>query len=111
MFLRWRDDTIRPQGDAPRSRRADARGRTGQAITTYFETTIEEKRADPDDRLLTALVHGEIEGRPLTHAELLGTCHLLLLGGLDTVTATLDCMIVYLARTPIAGRRSSTIPR
>jgi cytochrome P450 len=27
-------------------------------------------------------------------------CHLLLLGGLDTVTATLDCAIVYLARHP-----------
>src|SRR5262249_18705543 len=38
------------------------------------------------------------EGRPMTHAELLGTTHLLLLGGLDTVTATLDCMIVYLAQ-------------
>jgi cytochrome P450 len=31
---------------------------------------------------------------------MLGTCHLLLLGGLDTVTATLDCMIAYLARHP-----------
>jgi cytochrome P450 len=61
---------------------------------------IEEKRAHPDDRLLSTLVHGEIEGRPLTHAELLGTTHLLLLGGLDTVTATLDCMIVYLAEHP-----------
>jgi cytochrome P450 len=31
---------------------------------------------------------------------LLGICHLLLLGGLDTVTATLDCMVVYLAEHP-----------
>jgi cytochrome P450 len=55
----------------------------------------------PDDgRLLSTLVRAEIEGRPLSHAELLGTCHLLMLGGLDTVTATLDCMIVYLAQHP-----------
>ena len=46
------------------------------------------------------LVRAEVEGRPLTHAELLGTCHLLMLGGLDTVTATLDCMITYLAAHP-----------
>ena len=45
-------------------------------------------------------MHGEVDGRPLTHDELLGTTHLLLLGGLDTVTATLDCMIVYLAEHP-----------
>ena len=31
---------------------------------------------------------------------MLGMCHLLLLGGLDTVTATLDCMIAYLAEHP-----------
>ena len=41
-----------------------------------------------------------MEGRPLTQEELLGTCHLLMLGGLDTVTATLDCSIAYLARNP-----------
>src|SRR5262249_10043959 len=72
----------------------------GKAIEDYFEAKIEEKRSHPDDRLLSTIVHGEVEGRPLTHAELLGTTHLLLLGGLDTVTATLDCMIVYLAQHP-----------
>jgi cytochrome P450 len=41
-----------------------------------------------------------MEGRELTQEELLGICHLLLLGGLDTVTATLDCAIAYLARNP-----------
>ena len=34
-------------------------------------------------------------------------CHLLLLGGLDTVTATLDCMIVYLAQHP--DRRQAVV--
>jgi cytochrome P450 len=98
-FLRWRDDTIRPQDDE-HSTAEEKRIAAGQAIENYFERAIEEKRNRPDDRLLSTLVHGEIEGRPLTHAELLGTTHLLLLGGLDTVTATLDCMIVYLAAHP-----------
>jgi cytochrome P450 len=35
----------------------------------------------------------------------LGICHLLLLGGVDTVTATLDCMVLHLARDP--ERRAS----
>ena len=98
-FLRWRDDTIRPQGDDMETIEAK-RIAAGQAIERYFEGKIEEKRAHPDDRLLSTIVHAEVDGRPLTHAELLGTTHLLLLGGLDTVTATLDCMIVYLARYP-----------
>jgi cytochrome P450 len=99
QFLRWRDDTIRPQGDATATA-DEKREAAGKAIEDYFEHKIEEKRAHPDHRLLSTIVHGEIEGRPLTHAELIGTTHLLLLGGLDTVTATLDCMIVFLAQHP-----------
>jgi cytochrome P450 len=99
QFLRWRDDTIRPQDDETATA-DEKREAAGAAIENYFEHKIEEKRAHPDDRLLSTIVHGEIEGRPLTHAELIGTTHLLLLGGLDTVTATLDCMIVFLAQHP-----------
>jgi len=99
QFLRWRDDTIRPQGNTEAEVEAK-RAAAGKAIEDYFEAKIEEKRSHPDDRLLSTVVHGEVDGRPLTHAELLGTTHLLLLGGLDTVTATLDCMIVYLAQHP-----------
>jgi cytochrome P450 len=99
QFLKWRDDTIRPDAknevDAQRIREA-----AGAAITGYFEAALEEKRRNPDDRLLSRIVVAEVDGRPLTQAELLGMCHLLLLGGLDTVTATLDCMIAYLAQHP-----------
>ena len=100
----------------PRRRREEElmriRAEAGAAIQDYFEAQLEEKRRDPDDRLFSRMVHGEVDGRPMTHAELLGACHLLLLGGLDTVTATLDCMIVYLARAPRApARRARRQPR
>jgi cytochrome P450 len=99
QFLRWRDDTIRP--DAKNEQEAtEIREAAGAAISKYFETALEEKRRNPDDRLLSRIVAAEVEGRPLTQAEMLGMCHLLLLGGLDTVTATLDCMISYLAQHP-----------
>jgi cytochrome P450 len=101
-FLQWRDNTIRPDV-APDDWEGAQRIReeTGKAITAYFQGAIDERRRHPDDRgVLGRLVAGEIEGRPLTDEELLGMCHLLLLGGLDTVTATLDCAIVYLARHP-----------
>jgi cytochrome P450 len=102
MFLRWRDNTIRPDvapDDWEGAQRI--RAETGKAITEYFQGAIDERRRNPDDRgVLGRLVAGAIDGRPLTDGELLGMCHLLLLGGLDTVTATLDCAIVYLARHP-----------
>lgn len=100
-FLQWRDDSIRPKvepGDFEGAERI--RLATGRAISDYFREAIEERRRHPDDSLFSKIIHSEIDGEPLTDAELLGMSHLLLLGGLDTVTATLDCMITYLAQHP-----------
>jgi cytochrome P450 len=99
QFLHWRDDTIRPQGRSMEEIDAK-RQAAGQAIEDYFVAKLTEKEAEPDDRLLSTIARAEVDGRPLTHEEKLGITHLLLLGGLDTVTATLDCMIVYLAGHP-----------
>ena len=41
----------------------------------------------------------------MSETELLGISHLLLLGGLDTVTATLDCMVFHLANDPDRRRQ------
>jgi cytochrome P450 len=105
-FLRWRDDTIRPKATSPEEAE-QIRASASRAINDYFINALEEKAKHPDDRLLTRIVNGAVDGRPLTHREQLGMCHLLLLGGLDTVTATLDCMIVYLAQHP--DRRQAVV--
>jgi cytochrome P450 len=98
MFLGWRDDTIRPKVPAHDFEAAQkVRERVGHEITEYFERMVEERRKNPDDTLLSRIAHAEVEDRPLTREETLGICHLLLLGGLDTVTATLDCAIGHLA--------------
>jgi cytochrome P450 len=105
-FLQWRDNIIRPDvapGDFDAAARV--REQTGHEIAEYFTAALEHRRHHPDDGLLTGLLSVEIDGEPLSHGELLGTCQLLLLGGLDTVTATLDCMIVYLARHPTERQR------
>lgn len=110
-FLRWRDDTIRPDvepGDLEGAQRI--RERTGREITEYFRAALAQRRSDPDDRLLGRLVQGTVDGRPLTEAELLGICHLLMLGGLDTVTATLDCMISRLVGHPELRHRIASEP-
>ncbi len=98
LFLLWRDDTIRPDvapGDFDGAERI--RGQTAHAISDYFRGAIERCRNAPDDKLFSKIVHSKIDGHPLSEAELLGMSHLLLLGGLDTVTATLDCMVHFLA--------------
>jgi cytochrome P450 len=101
QFLQWRDNTIRPDvepGDMEGAQRL--RDETAHAISEYFRDAIAARQSDPDDSLLSAIVHAERCGRPLDETELLGISHLLLLGGLDTVTASLDCMVAFLATHP-----------
>jgi cytochrome P450 len=101
LFLRWRDDSIRPAvepGDFEGAQRI--RTQVAHEITEYFRDLIARCRLEPSDSLLSRIVHSSIDGEPLSEAELLGISHLLLLGGLDTVTATLDCMVAFLATHP-----------
>jgi cytochrome P450 len=99
MFLQWRDDTIRPDTDDV-DEAARIRDRVGTEITEYFKQALADRRANPDDRLMSRIAVAEVEGRELTEEERLGISHLLMLGGLDTVTATLDCMVLHLAQEP-----------
>ena len=110
-FLRWRDETIRPDV-APDDFEGAAkiRERAGNEITEYFEEAVADARRNPVDNLLGRIAVGEVDGRPLTREETLGTLHLLLLGGLDTVTATLDCAIVNLARNDEQRRSLNSDP-
>src|SRR5215813_3115231 len=53
-------------------------------IFNYFMKLIGERRATPGPDLVSALVHGEIEGDKLTDLEVLLNCFLLILGGQET---------------------------
>ena len=106
MLLQWRDDTVRPAVEPGDFEGATAiRSAAAKRITAYLEQAIATARREHVGGLIGELVHAEFEGRPLSDTELLGICHLMLLGGLDTVTATLDCMIVYLAEHADERRR------
>jgi cytochrome P450 len=105
-FLRMKNGIIRPQTLTDDMEKVqDIRIETGKSIYAYFEDLIAERRNDPRDDLMTYLTQAELEGEKLTHNEILDICFLFLLGGLDTVTATLGCNIAYLAENPEQRRR------
>jgi cytochrome P450 len=104
FFLEIKDGIIRPQVQRPDLTDFEAlkqvRVEAGQRMYRYFEEVLAERRAVPEEDLLSALLVGEIEGERLSETEMLDICFLLLLAGLDTVTATLGCNLAYLAANP-----------
>jgi cytochrome P450 len=106
LFLELKNGIIRPPvPPMDLSAAADYRMKTGERIYAYFEKMIAERRAQPRDDMMTYLTTVDFDGRPLSDEEILDICYLLLLGGLDTVTATLGCSIAYLASNPEQRRK------
>jgi cytochrome P450 len=106
LFLELKDNIIRPQeqghvGPDAQQARVDA----GRGIYEYFERAIDARLGAPGDDMLGFLMTAEIDGERLTREEILDISFLLLLAGLDTVTATLGCNITYLAANSDQRRR------
>jgi cytochrome P450 len=103
QFLVWKDGVIRPAGDSGFNRRLESSAGVAQQIYEYFDRAIDDHIASPRDDVLSAMIAANFKdegGQPLSRDELLDICFLFLIAGLDTVTDSLDCFFVYLARHP-----------
>jgi cytochrome P450 len=99
-FLAMKDGIIRPPGDTMEEQEP-VRKKTAQDIYEYFQTVIDERRAEPArSDLLGRIMEAELDGEKLTDNEILDVCFLFMIAGLDTVTDSLDCMFAYLAQQP-----------
>jgi cytochrome P450 len=82
-FRVWGHDvaaTLEPQLTS-----AETRSRSSElALTRYLQNLVRQRRADPDDSLLSALVAAEEEGDRLSPGELVSTALLLLIAGFET---------------------------
>jgi cytochrome P450 len=86
--------------------------RAAMAIAEVFEGLLEERRRQPQDDLMTGLLHAEIEGgRRLGKEELLGFCFQLVLAGNDTTTNLIANGSVMLARHPEERRELVRDPK
>jgi cytochrome P450 len=93
QFLAWEWDIL--HASSSEARLASLRG-----VLAFLRGFMAEKQAKPDDALVSKIVHGQIEGRPLTDEERIGIVWFLWLGGLDTVAATISQMFRRLALQP-----------
>lgn len=76
-------------------------------IEAYLLSVIEEKRANPDEAAISRIVHGRVDGEPLSERDIYGFVFFLFIAGIDTVYAALNNTWVWLARNP--DRRSEII--
>ncbi|MGE0387040.1 MAG: cytochrome P450 [Gammaproteobacteria bacterium] len=71
----------------------------------FIHEVFEERRARPGEDLFSAIVHMDVDGRPISHSELMGMGLTILLGGLDTVMSALSFMTRFLAENPAHRRQ------
>jgi cytochrome P450 len=103
-FLTMKDGIIRPDhvtGKLYGTKEAgDYQQKTADSVYDYFNKVLDQREVERKDDLLSHFLDAEVEGDRLTREDILDICFLFLIAGLDTVTATLDCMFSFLAQHP-----------
>lgn len=87
--------------------RAAARG----GMFQYLNQVIDDRLANPGEDMISKIVTGEVEGRPMTREEMIGECTVVMLGGLDTVASMMGFIANFLARTPSVRHRLAERPQ
>jgi cytochrome P450 len=103
-FIALKDGIIRPGARTPAERVAIARA-TGQRIYAVLQEAVDERQEERRDDFLSLFLDAEVDGQRLTNDDVLDIGYLFFLAGLDTVTASLDCMVAYLAQHPDQRRQ------
>ncbi len=100
IFEDWSNDVsliIEPYQTEEQEARVE---RASKELFEYFEGIMEQRRRDPRDDMITALMNAEEEGDKLTHEELLGTLMLLLVAGNETTRNLIGNGMLALLRRP-----------
>jgi cytochrome P450 len=95
----WANDVI----DAARSGDKVAHRKANDAIYSYIETIVADRRAnrqDPQFDLISRLVQGFVDERRLTDAEIAGILRVILAAGHGTTTNAIGSLLRHLAEHP-----------
>jgi len=93
-FLLWfKDGIIRPTDDEHR-----VSANTTMIEYLYAELDRREASGTPGDDLIGGFITAEVDGERLTREDVIDITFLLVLAGLDTVSASLSCIVDWFAR-------------
>jgi cytochrome P450 len=98
-FIALKDGIIRPPANTNKERVAMTND-TGQKIYAVLQDVVDQRLAKREDDFISLFLDSEVDGHRLTPDDVIDIGYLFFLAGLDTVTASLDCMLAYLAQHP-----------
>jgi cytochrome P450 len=108
-FLVMKDGIIRPNhvtGTSYTSPEAnDYQQQTADSVYAYFDKVLDLREVERQDDILSRFLDATVDGERLSREDILDICFLFLIAGLDTVTATLDCIFGYLVHHPDQRQR------
>ncbi len=96
QFDGWTDAIVAANAGGDFKSASDAVGQ----LFMYFAGLIEQRRSEPHEDMISALVHGEIGGEPVPMTQILGFCFTMVTGGNDTTTGLLGGAAELLTRNP-----------
>jgi cytochrome P450 len=98
-FRRWANDLVVGNGIMARAEEAEAAVHASESLRGYFSELIRERRADPDDNLVSGLIHAN-ENDTLAENELLAACVFFLFAGMETTTNLITNAALALTEFP-----------
>lgn len=96
LFDRWTNAIVAANAEGDILSGGEAVGE----MFAYLGKLIEKRRSDPADDMISMLVHGEIDGAPVSMAQVLGFGFTMVTGGNDTTTGLLSGACELLMRFP-----------
>jgi cytochrome P450 len=79
-------------------------------IINYFREQVADRKRNPRDDMITALVQSQVDGQPVTDDHVIGTCNLLLVAGIDTTWSSIGSALWHLGQYPDDRRRLADEP-
>jgi cytochrome P450 len=99
QFMEWEHTILHSSSDDQAAMQQEKLGAM-QAVMGRFASVIAERRIEPRDDIVSKSLEFQIDGKPVTDADLLSFCLLMFMAGLDTVSVTLGWSFYHLATHP-----------
>lgn len=96
QFMEWEHDILHLAASDPA--RKEKQIAAMMAVVGRFSTVLAERRVEPKDDIVSKAIDYQIDGEPVTDADLLSFCLLMFMAGLDTVSVTLGWSFLHLAQ-------------